>query len=312
MHLDEPKFRTTFGGHEKFVFRQGWLKKGVDAVTENSAIFADDQALVTLGVGKNMVRSIRHWCLAAGLLEETPEGGRSRPLGVTALGEQLFRTPAWDAYLEDAGTIWLLHWQLAANRHRTLVWHVIFSRFYEAEFTKRQLSSFVAKQIENMGVVTTAGTIDREIDCFLRTYIPAVRSRNSGFSEESFDCPLVELDLLRYSQEDNLYSFNTGIKATLPVDVFGYGLIDFLRSAAKNRRTVHVDECVYKEGSPGQMFRMDENSVVEYIEILEELTDGAIRLQDSAGLSQVYLPGPAEETWSTLPNRLLRNYYERR
>jgi len=64
-------FKPTFGGHEKFVFRHGWLKKGVDALVDNPLVFTHEESLTTLGVGKNMVRSIRHWCLATGLVEET-------------------------------------------------------------------------------------------------------------------------------------------------------------------------------------------------------------------------------------------------
>ena len=60
MNSAQPKTKPTFGGHEKFVFRQGWLKKGVDAVNKNPAIFADDQALVTLGVGKT-------WCVRSAI-----------------------------------------------------------------------------------------------------------------------------------------------------------------------------------------------------------------------------------------------------
>ncbi|MFN3335293.1 MAG: DUF4007 family protein, partial [Caldilinea sp.] len=293
----EEKSKTTFGGHEKFVFRQGWLKKGVDAVSENPAIFADDQALVTLGVGKNMVRSIRHWCLATGLVEETLDGSRIRPLAVSELGKRLFASSGWDPYLEDMGTIWLLHWQLATNRQRALIWHLLFSRFYEAEFTKRQFGAFVTKQLEIMGIMTTPGTIEREIDCCLLTYVPASQRRTSIIVEESLDCPLVDLDLVRYSQEDNLYSFHSGPKPSLPTAIFGYGLIRFLNAIAQNRRTVHVDECVYHENSPGQIFRLDENSVVEYLEDLEALTDGAIRMQESAGLPQVYLSSLSEQAW---------------
>ena len=63
------KIIASFSGHETFPFRYTWLKKGVDAVRENLTIFADDSATITLGVGKNMVRSIHHWCQAAGLIE---------------------------------------------------------------------------------------------------------------------------------------------------------------------------------------------------------------------------------------------------
>jgi hypothetical protein len=63
----------SFSGHETFPFRYAWLKKGVDAVSQDPLVFSDDRAMIKLGVGKNMVRSIRHWCLAARLIEEGPE-----------------------------------------------------------------------------------------------------------------------------------------------------------------------------------------------------------------------------------------------
>jgi hypothetical protein len=63
----------SFSGHETFVFRYTWLKKAVDAVSFDPRIFGQDDAIVTLGVGKNMVRSIRHWGLATGTLEEEPK-----------------------------------------------------------------------------------------------------------------------------------------------------------------------------------------------------------------------------------------------
>ena len=83
MGLSEQRVRPTFGGHEKFVFRHGWLKKGVDGVKEDPLIFTHDEALVMLGVGKNMVRSIRHWCLATGLVEEKDGVGLAHPLQTT-------------------------------------------------------------------------------------------------------------------------------------------------------------------------------------------------------------------------------------
>ena len=55
------KRKLTFSGHETFPFRYTWLKKAVDAVNDDSSIFTQESALSTLGVGKNMVNSIRHW-----------------------------------------------------------------------------------------------------------------------------------------------------------------------------------------------------------------------------------------------------------
>lgn len=306
----EEGIKPTFGGHEKFVFRYGWLKKGVDALSDNPTIFTDDKALVILGVGKNMVRSIRYWCLATGLFEETRGQGSARGLKLTDLAHLLVTNDGWDPYLEDTGTLWLLHWQLVSNLTRTLIWHLTFCAYYEAEFTKKQLAAFTGKQLERRGVSTTSGMIERDIDVCLRTYVTALRSATAeGISEEMFDCPLAELDLVRFSAEDNVYRFNIGPKVTLPTAVFGYALLSFLPTIASKRRTVAVDECIYKDGSPGQVFKLDENSVIEHLEALEGLTEGRLRLQETAGLRQLYLEHDTDGWFQTSALDLLGRYY---
>ena len=310
MGLSEQRVRPTFGGHEKFVFRHGWLKKGVDGVKEKPLIFTNDEALVMLGVGKNMVRSIRHWCLATGLVEEMDGVGLAHPLQASHLADKLLNDRGWDPYLEDIGSLWLLHWQLSTNLRRCFVWHMLFSKFLETEFTKRQLANYLSSQFEHHDVHTTPGTIDREIDACLRTYVPAVRSKLGKIAEETLDCPLAELDIIRYIPNDNIFRFNIGPKVSLPLGMFGYALLSFLSSTAENRRTVAVDECLYQEGSPGQVFKLDENSVVEYLESLEEATKGKIRLEETAGLRQVYLDESLGENYKDQALELLKGHYE--
>jgi hypothetical protein len=299
--------KPSFGGHEKFVFRDGWLKKGVDAVSEHPLIFSDDDALVILGVGKNMVRSIRHWCLATGLVGEVDGKERKRELCVTALGSRLMVDTGWDPFFEDSATLWLLHWQLVSNPFRSLVWHLLFSFFYEGECTKKSLAAFVQKHLERSGISTTSSMIDREIDCFLRTYTPS--ARGNRISEDSLDCPLTELDLVRFIPQDNVYRFNVGPKPSLSTEIFGYGLFQFLLNTAKHRKTVAVDECIYQAGSPGQLFRLDENSVVEHLETLSDIVGGDIRIEETAGLRQVYINSEADDFFDQAAQQLLEEYY---
>jgi len=312
MNITDESIKPTFGGHEKFVFRYGWLKKGVDALSQDPTIFTDDKALVTLGVGKNMVRSIRHWCLAAGLFEETRGKGPVRGLQLTDLARRLVMDDGWDPYLEDIGTLWLLHWQLVSNLARTLIWYLTFCAYYEPEFTKKQLEIFMGKQLERRGVLTTSGAVEREIDVCLRTYVTTTRKTTAeGISEETLDCPLAELDLIRFLAEDNVYRFNVGPKTTLPTEVFGYALLTFLPTIIGSRRTVAVDECLYGDGSPGQVFKLDENSVLQLLETLEQLTEGRLRLQETAGLRQLYLDDDSDGWFRTAALDLLGRYYAR-
>jgi len=303
--------KPMFGGHEKFVFRYGWLKKGVDAIKENPLVFTNEEALATLGVGKNMVRSIRHWCLAIGLAVETKESSLARPLKPTDLAKKLLLGKGWDPYFEDIGSLWLLHWQLTNNLVRGYVWNLIFSSYLESEFDKKQIQFFLEKYIEQAGVKTTSGTVEREVDCCLRTYVPS-RAKPGVISEESLDCPLAELDIIRYVVDDNIYRFNVGAKPSLPVGIFGYALLQYLPSVVTSRRTISVDECVYRHGSPGQVFKLDENSVVEYLEALEEITNGKIRLQETAGLRQIYLHNSIGSDFDSYAIEMLKGHYEQK
>ena len=62
-----------FARHETFHPRYGWLKKGYDEVFDDPDIFIKEEAAVNLGVGKNMVASIRYWGLAFKIYRELPE-----------------------------------------------------------------------------------------------------------------------------------------------------------------------------------------------------------------------------------------------
>jgi hypothetical protein len=178
------------------------------------------------------------------------------------------------------------------------------------EFTKQQLIAFCSRYLESAGVKTTPKMIEREVDCCLRTYVTTMRPSKSAFSEDSLDCPLAELELIRFAPSDNIYSFNIGPKLTLPVQIFGYALFMFLRPFANTRRAIAIDDCLYHPGSPGQVFKLDENSLVTYLEELEGLTKGKLRLQESAGLRQIYLDEGLIENAIEDGYTLLDSYYE--
>lgn len=305
----EEIIRPTFGGHEKFVFRHGWLKKGVDAVIANEMAFIHEEALAKLGVGKNMVRSIRHWCIAMSLIYEKDRAGVARPLATTLLGKKLLSNAGWDPYLENIASLWLLHWQLTTNLTRGFIWYLLFTVYREPEFTLYSSKNHIKAQIEQRNIKTTDGAIEREIEYCLRTYIPS-RSKLGIISEETLDCPLAELDIIKFITKDNVYRFNIGPKVSLPLEVFGFSLLNFFAGVVKNRHTVLVDEVLYQPGSPGQVFKLDENSIVEYLEMLENLTQGKIRLQESTGTTQIYLDESLENNYQNQAIELLKGYYE--
>jgi len=291
-----PSGRLGFAGHETFPFRYGWLKKAVDAVREDPSLLSSDKALVSLGVGRNMVQSIRHWGLATQVLREGP--GRS--LEVSPIGSLVMEK--WDPYLEDPASLWLVHWYLVNNPARAAVWHLAFTRLTSPDFTKRQLVSFLIEVKERNELRVQESSLSRDVDCFIRSYL-ASKGSERGLPEDSFDCPLAELGLLSPLRDGEGYRFAIGPKPTLPAEVVGYTLLEYMGRVRQGRNSIAFTDCLYGLGSPGQIFKLDENSLVEYLEALEELSDGAFELDDTAGLKQLYRRREFE------PLNLLHRYY---
>jgi len=301
------KFR--FSGHQTFAFRYGWLEKGVKAVAASSDIFSAEDAIVQLGVGKNMVESIRHWCSVTQMLEESPVAGneKKRVLSPSLLAKRLLlkeKSNPWDPFLENDASLWLIHWLLISNPIIGTSWQLAFGHFHRPDFSKRELVDFVKAHADKNSVRVNDSSLARDIDCLLRTYLPVRNGARTEAPEETFDCPLQELGLIQTSPDGEFCRFAIGPKPTLPAPVFVFALDEFFNRTKADRNTLSVQECLYGVQSPGQAFKLDENSLVDYIESTEELTNGAITLDETAGLKQIYRRSKID------PLRLLHSYYQ--
>ena len=282
----------SFSGHETFPFRYPWLKKGYDAVRADASVFLRDDAITTLGVGKNMVRSIRHWCLAAGVLEEVRGAGVA--LRPSALGDLLLADDGLDPYLEDPATLWLLHWQIARSRGRAATWFWAFSHFHEPEFTREALSSALLRWTQTLpGKRVAESSLRRDVEVFLRTYVHSRQSRGD-IAEDSLDCPLVELKLIIQPSDGQAYRFRRGAQHGLPDGILLYAVMKFWDDFSPAAETLSLHDLARQPGSPGRLFEMDESSLVERLEDLERRTDGALSYGETAGLRQLYRRRPVD------------------
>jgi hypothetical protein len=296
----EPTVKYVFSGHETFPFRYTWLPKGVTSLREDPELFTRKDALVTLGVGKNMVRSIRHWCTAAGVIERVDRKGQMK---VKDLGLSLFGENGWDPFLEDPGTLWLLHWQLVSNPSPASTWHLAFTRWNADRFGRDELVDWLLGFAQRVsGARPTPSSLRRDVDAFIRTYVPAQAKRERPL-EDTFDCPLVELGLLE-EVERGLYRFTRGSKPTLPDGVFASALIDYWLLRAPNERTLSFESILHGPGSPGGAFKLSENSLAERLERLPEWT--GLTFDDTAGMRNV-LRTNAEAEFD--PLEALARYY---
>lgn len=295
--LDRTDVRLQVSGHETFPCRYGWLKKSYDAVVRAApggmkqvlAVFNPNQAIADFGVGKNMVASMRHWAIACGVLDATIKGGRTESLGPSTIGDKIFG--GGDPFLEMPASLWLLHWRLAAMPGRATTWYFAFNEFNDVIFTRDTLSARLMARVEELrdsgrlsGSRIARATIDRDAECFVRTYVS--RSSKKGISEDGLESPFAELGLVAPLAGGAL-QFRRGPKPSLPDEVFALALIEFWQQHFPTRGTLSVESIAHEPSSPGRVFLLDEESLVERLERIADITADAITWDEGAGLRQV-------------------------
>jgi len=295
--------RYAFSGHQTFPFRYAWLPKGVGAIRRDSQVFTRPDALVRLGVGKNMVASIRFWCEALGLIENSGPNSTLTPLGALLFGSSRggFSSGA-DPYLEDPGTLWLLHWQLTATPYPASTWHLAFTCWSQNLFTRDELARWLLRSAqESSAPRTSASSIRRDVEVFLRTYVPARDNRRRPL-EDSFDCPLAELGLIRPAGNGR-FAFQRGPRPSLPGAVLAATLAAFWNHTAPGQKTLTLERALFDPGSPGAAFKLGDQDMVE---ALERLPAGCgLRYDETAGLRLLI------RTAARTPLSLLKSYYRK-
>ena len=284
--LASASYRPQFSGHETFPLRHLWLRKAYDAVKEQfhdglapPGVFSDPEAVARFGVGKNMVRSIRHWALACGILEEKLSG-----LAPSGLADYLFGSAGIDPYLESPATVWLMHWMVAGRAKRTTTWYWAFNCFSAQTFEREMLAEELAEYCKSLERTrASTSTIKRDVECFIRSYVPRA---GASFTEELTEPLLGELGLIQQVGRST-FAFRRGPKPTLPDSVFLFGLLEFWNEYSPTAKTLAFEAIAYEPGSPGRVFKLDEEAVAERLLNIEGLTRGAISASDTAGLRQI-------------------------
>lgn len=277
--LDRPSGER-FSGHESFACRYGWLPKFYQLLVQSpDLIRQDEQVMVNLGIGRNMVKSVRFWAQAFGLMDDSP---RTPPQATPFAHWLLDQQSGHDPYLEDVGSLWLLHWRLVSTA-KLAAWEVAFMEIPEREILGRFLLQKVERRATELEKKLSASTIRQHVDIFLNCY--ATPLSTSGQSvEESLGCPLQELGLVRISpagDRDQLIEFARGPWRHLSASTFLRILLDYWQLRAPHDKTLTIRALLTDFASPGLTLRLDEASLWSMLQAAEKLSKGTLQLTDS-------------------------------
>lgn len=287
MTLGDIKLKLS--GHETFHCRQFWLKKGYDFLASGKN-YTDSEAVVGLGVGKNMVASIRFWLEAFSITNDYE---------LTIWGNKLLSDEdGFDPFLEDIGTIWLLHYHLVKNIEYASIYGMIFNYMRKERiiFDANHIKEFLGKHAGGVEQINDS-TLKKDLKVFFKTYLkPSIGSKNSV--EDDFSVLLSDLQLMKKLPKDsitgeNTYEIGSEARPSLPYQVVLFTILD----QYEGQDTIDFYRLLTEANSPGAVFAMQADDLFQKLQQIVE--QYPVVYKDDAGIRTIQFNRPINK-WDVL------------
>ena len=273
-----------FRAHDTFFIRKGWLSKGMKYVHSKPDVFVakDENPMDVLGIGANMVKALRYWLQAVGLTEEPNSGKRVQTF--TPLGQSVFTN---DRYIEELGTLYLLHYRLSSNKSDATAWYYFFNEFTMSEFSRDDFVDFLQRRIrmEDSDATVAIRSWNDDFSCIINTYLPRYKtSPNRVAPESNIDCPLGELGLIDIlSKEKKTYRKAIPVASTISPWVALAIIVD----QAGESKEISLNELLTAPCNIGKTLNLDAISMLDVLYQIERI--GKIKINRTAGLDVIHI-----------------------
>ncbi len=258
------------------MLRANWLKRLYDVLLHDPHIFTSDDAVVQLGVGKNMVEAMRYWAVMTNMITQSDDKGWQP----TAFAQHILADDGIDPFIVLPGTRWWLHWQLV--RSPAFTWRYIFMHMNGNTVDVESIAHDIATWVLRMDYKPPApAVLQRDIHCVMRCYTP--NERNDVANEELFLCPLNSLQVMQsFDQQTRLTS---GARDDIPDELIVAAIADAMQHAKV--QSIPFADLMWGPHGPGRLFRLHEDALLDRVSQLEYLTQGAAVYSDHAGVRAV-------------------------
>lgn len=256
--------------HESFSIREGWLAKGLIAVKEDSKVFSASDATDVLGIGTNMVKSLKYWMTATSLIKE-----QNKKMVLTELGNLIDK---YDLYLEDIFSWWLIHLNLILNLEDSYVYNLFFNKCTMKTFSKRDVFEHISNNLRNNKLEFNENILQDEVNMIIKTYSIDEKVDNP---ENNFICPLSELNLIK-KVDVNTYERMKPEYRNLNYLIIYYLLIKL----SEDKDYISIDELLKMDNSPAKLLNLDKNLINEYLDEMKR--NDLIIVNRTAGLNMIY------------------------
>ena len=259
-----------FKAHETFFIRKGWLSKGMKNVAKNPVLFVDrlNNPMDELGLGSNMVKSLRYWLQATGLTEEKIVEKKHHQLLTNDFGKIVYEK---DKFLEETGTLHFVQYKLAKNKDEATSWYFFFNKFNMNEFTREDFITEMNKYLAEEKVdLPAASSIGDDFNCIINTYLPRYKTSNKEINpENNIDCPLGEIglvDIIDKRKGTTLYKKSVPLLSKFNPWVIMSVICDNANGATE----INLNELLLGENNIGHIFNLDSVAMLELLHVLEK------------------------------------------
>ena len=166
----EKVVRFRFSGHQSFSLRISWLPKVIREISEGHDPLTDiDRGITSMGLGKNMVESLRCWIEAFQVASKEESGWKLTPIGDLVFSPSTGQDP----YLEDHSSNWLLHWLICSNTQYSLfAWECLFNRWPTTEFSTSDVMEAFRRESGQNNKEASIVTLKQHWEVLLHSYRP--------------------------------------------------------------------------------------------------------------------------------------------
>lgn len=266
------KVKMRLQGHEKFALREGWINKGLQVVPNVPDVFLRKDAPDEFGIGSNMVKSLRYWMKALGLMEENGSAGAK----LTKLGKIIAQ---YDPYIENTFTLWILHANIAKNKEEATSWYMYFNHCDADGLNKEQIEKILFREITKYarGQSFSEKSLSNDIDVLLNMYS---KNKDKSDPEDKNISPFARLSLIKNSE-------GKYIKSHPDRRIFSeYIVLQELALMLDGREGISIEDIIYADKGLANIYNLTGVMANDIFDRLD--ASGYIKVDRTAGLDMIY------------------------
>lgn len=268
-----------FGQHQSFYLRINWLRKAlkyIDNGNNNGKFLYHDMAPEILGLGKNMVQSLRYWVGATEVVSIEKNN-----MIVTNFGLLL---NDYDRFIEIRDTASIVHYHLVDEQEPSTTWYWYFNHCNRKIATKDELLNELISWISKNNIKKPSETsLKRDIDCLIRMYSDREKTEDP---EEVIQSPLCNIGLI--SEEKKNVVKRSPNYTSIGIGALMYCLLKYKEN--NKITTISIEEIERKETLWGKVYNLQRNEIIRAIEELTTHPYHKVKFDRTNRLDTIHLP----------------------